>query len=376
MLAITFTITGSLIVAVIIILLAFVIREKIADYLKKWEDRQKRIAEGKDPDKEDPEPALSLPIEWYGEEINRGVFGVLVVIGILTTLILISHLAFSELGLPSYGWVLGLAAWVKLLNPLFRSLTLSVPEWAGAVTVSYISGEMRPYGTGLWFRYPWEQVDFDRFINTRKILLVFEEDYPSKNGVPVKVRGSIQYWPRLKDLGTYIGVNDAAITKGLEDILNAMVSKEVVVAETPENFREQFDRISKKIEEEFLGPATEGIEKKFAIEIDVVAFGDIKYDDDYQKALTTKQSMEKLKEAAMKVKEAAKEAATEDGEEVPFGDALDMVFVEHGKIDKSIISAGGKGAEAAWGMLAQVFGGRKPDDGKKKGKKPSTERSN
>src|SRR3989344_6138283 len=75
-----------------------------------------------------------------------------------------------------------------------RFFTVSVPEACGLVTVDLFKSllrklfaddpfyNLRVYGTGFHFRFPWEQVKDGNYINLRVIPLPFkEETYPSMN---------------------------------------------------------------------------------------------------------------------------------------------------------------------------------------------------
>src|SRR3989344_2227595 len=68
---------------------------------------------------------------------------------------------------PRFGW----AIWAIVMAFSVRPFMVSVSEYTALVTINLLTGGLKDYGTGLWFRYPWEQAKEGNYINLRLLPL-------------------------------------------------------------------------------------------------------------------------------------------------------------------------------------------------------------
>lgn len=140
------------------------------------------------------------------------------------------------------GLLIGIGTWIFLSTNGLRFFLVSVPEITALITINFFSkpteGEpyknLRPYPTGMHFKYPWEQVELGNYINLRLITADVTEDYPSQDGPMIKARWSFQYRARWWQLATYIAVDQTTITGGLRDVGSGFLSATIAKTDAVE----------------------------------------------------------------------------------------------------------------------------------------------
>lgn len=278
------------------------------------------------------------------------------------------------------GIVAGAALWLIVTGLTARWFLLSVPEVTGLVTVNLFTGSLRPYGTGLHFRFPWEQVKEGNYINLRIITQEFGKDgkgvetYPSADGPEMLVQWSFQYRATIPGLPRYIAVDETTINNGLREIGSSFLSGTIGRLEA-EKIREA-DR--NKLEEElrkhyetkthqdfFGGEVKKGsLEELYGIDLLIVSLSDIDFSKPYQQARETrritgvyKKAAEELRLITVKNGDGTETEVTDEG--MSHSDAFNNVMTVQGKATKSISVVEGAGAQAGLAALQSIFGGNK-----------------
>jgi len=260
--------------------------------------------------------------------------------------------------LTTYSIIIGVVAWFIALAYWHSLFLVSVPEVTGLVTINLLTGELRPYGTGLHFRFPWEQVKEGNFINLRIVTQERSEDYPSKDGPVLKVKWSFQYRSTVKGLPKYIAVDETTVNTGFGDVGSSFLGAKIASekAETCVNTREA---IEKALQKEFENVEEENIEKKHNLEqlygVDLlrVSLADIDFEQKYQGARSTQATAIKLKEVAGQIQE---------GKKIGDKDAFNAAMIINGDVKKTIQEVEGEGGQAIMAMamaMANAIGGTK-----------------
>jgi hypothetical protein len=130
---------------------------------------------------------------------------------------------------PLYGILVSLAIWIRLAGGTLSLFLLSVPKVAGLVTTNWLSGYIESYGTGIHFKYPWEQVEDDHYISIRLVAENYGEDFPAHDGPKVVLKWTIQYRPTIEKLFMYISVDETKIREGFEAIGNSYLSDRIAI---------------------------------------------------------------------------------------------------------------------------------------------------
>ncbi len=240
---------------------------------------------------------------------------------------------------PGIGY--GTALWLYVNGKLFEAFIVSVPEVTGLVTINLLTGGMNTYGTGLDFRYPWEQVKDGNYISLRTMKTDDkQETFPCKDGPVVIVKWSLQYRSTVDQLKEYIAVDEETINKGLNEIASGFLALNIRNLKS-EDIRKDKNKevLEKNLLEHFKTTATVPVaqaatstqkastttplEMFYGIQIILVAVADVDFEEDFQKALTTDRVMKKFKKTAEGMK-------TGDGS-ITSKDALDSVLMVAGK---------------------------------------------
>lgn len=269
-------------------------------------------------------------------------------------------------GLAVFGSLFwGLLIWAIAMAYAPRAFLVSVPEVTGLLTINLLNGELRPYGTGIHFRFPWEQVKEGNYINLRTITPEQrKESYPSADGPAMIVKWSFQYIPRLELLPRFIAVDQTTIDKGLGDVGSSFLSAEIARRNTID-CKENQAVIERGLQEAFEGPFSrsavgETVEQFYGIDIVRISLADVDYDEKFQRARTTEQVMERLRGSANKIHD-------EHGE-ISSKDALNAVMIVNGDVTKNIQEVEGEGGQALAALLmAMARGGSHEGRGDKKG---------
>lgn len=242
------------------------------------------------------------------------------------------------------GLGLGTALWLYSNGKVLKFFMVSVPEVTGLVAVNLLTGDMNAYGTGLHFRFPWEQVKESNYINLRTMKTDDkQETFPCKDGPVIIVKWSLQYRSSVEQLPAYIAVDEETINKGLNEVASSFLALKIRDMNS-EEIRERAKKaeleedLFKHFREEATVPikmsdgstGKEELEAFYGISIMLVTIADVDFEVDYQKARSTDQVMKKYKETAEAIKQG-------DGS-ITSKDALDGVLMVAGKgVTKNVI---------------------------------------
>lgn len=229
------------------------------------------------------------------------------------------------------GILFGIGLFLVAISLCVRCFLVSVPEVTGLVTINVFTGDLYSYGPGLHFRYPWEQVKEDNYINIRVVKPPQKEDsYPSKDGPAIPVKWEFQYRPIARHLDRYIAVGQSTITEGLVDIGSSFLSKEIAKIEALKAKSKQ-ENLERKLQEAFKNDKTI---LDYGIEIVKLALIDVDYEQRFQQARATEQIAERLRDAAKKIVEDSKD---EKGQpKISMKEAMNMVLVMNKDVTKDI----------------------------------------
>ena len=237
------------------------------------------------------------------------------------------------------GLGLGTALWLYGNGKLLKSFMVSVPEVTGLVTVNLLTGDMNAYGTGLGFRFPWEQVKDGNYINLRTTKTDDkQETFPCKDGPVVIVKWSSQYRSSVEQLPAYISVDEEIINKGLNEVASSFLTLKIRDMKS-EEIREQAKKaeletdLFKHFRESATVPVGQlggssinvPLEEFYGISIKLVTIADVDFEKSYQQARSTDQIMKKYKQTAKHV------IGKKGDGSITNKDALDSVLMVAGK---------------------------------------------
>lgn len=302
--------------------------------------------------------------EWHkAGQRTRMIFTVAVWSGLLYLCVVIGALV---LGFRA-GIFIGGAIWSLRMAYGIRYFMMSVPEVTGLLTINLLkNGELRPYGSGIHFRYPWEQIKEGNYINIRLITKSHKEDYPSADGPKMHVEWSYQYRPKLRLLAKYIAVDESTIEKGITDVgssfLSSVIAKEAAIkckeeqSLIEEELRKKFEMAGDRRKRE--GEEKQSLEELYGIDLIKISLSDLDYDPDFQKVRSSEQIAQRIKEIAARLKE---------NKQISDKDALNAAMIINKDITKHIQEVEGEGGQALAALLmAMATGGKVPEKGGKK----------
>ncbi len=233
------------------------------------------------------------------------------------------------------GFSLGTALWLYLNGKFLKAFMVSVPEVTGLVTINLLTGGMNTYGTGLSFRFPWEQVKDGNYINLRTMKTDDkQETFPCKDGPIVIVKWSLQYRSSVDQLREYIAVDEETINTGLNEVASSFLALKIRNMDS-ETIRENESKkvLEQNLLEHFKTTETVPVKRHdatdtplenfYGIGILLVTIATVNFEADYQKARSTDQVMKKFKKTAEDIKAG-------DGS-ITSKDALDSVLMVAGK---------------------------------------------
>lgn len=226
---------------------------------------------------------------------------------------------------------------------------VSVPEVTGLLTVNVFTGRLTPYGPGLHFKLPWEQIKEGLYINLRVITEDMEESYPSQDGPVMLVKWSFQYRPYLQFLERYIGADDNTIKKGLKDVGSSILSANIA-GFPADNCKRNQQAIETELRAEF-GTMTPTPEELYGIELVRVSLADVDYEPTVQAVRASEQVAAKLRQIATAIRA--------DHPEISQKDAMNAAMIIHGKIKKDVVEVEGQGGEALAALLIAMSRGGK-----------------
>lgn len=235
---------------------------------------------------------------------------------------------------------------------------VSVPEVTGLLTVNTFTGELKPYGTGLHFRLPWEQVKEGNFINLRVITESMEESYPSQDGPVMFVKWSFQYRPSAEaiydnegksPLERYISADDNTIKMGLKDVGSSILSANIA-GYPAENCKKNQQEIEKELRKEFeeMKPTPKEL---YGIDLIRVSLADVDFEATVQAVRASAQVAAKLTQMATAIRLGHPEISQKD--------AMNAAMIIHGKVKKDVVEVEGEGGEALAALLIAMSRGGK-----------------
>lgn len=258
----------------------------------------------------------------------------------------------QALGYPILGGALGFLA-VSLSTGVFL---VSVPEVTGLLTVNALTGVLHPYGTGLHFRFPWEQVKEGNFINLRVVTENMEESYPAQDGPVMLVKWSFQYRPSAEaiydhtgksPLERYISADDNTIKQGLKDVGSSILSANIA-GFPADHCKGGQQVIEAELRSEF-GTMRPTPEELYGIKLIRVSLADVDYEPTVQAVRASEQVAAKLRQIATAIRI--------DHPEISQKDAMNAAMIIHGKIKKDVVEVEGQGGEALAALLIAMSRG-------------------
>ncbi len=252
--------------------------------------------------------------------------------------------------------LIGMALWLPAMAYLVKPFLVSVPEVTGLLTINLLTGTLRPYGTGMHFRFPWEQVKVGNYINLRTITPnQRKESYPSADGPAMIVKWSFQYIPRLELLPRFIAVDQSTIDNGLGDVGSSFLSAEIArrnAIDCKTNQAQLEAGLQSAFEGQFnRGVIGETVEHFYGIDIVRISLADVDYDEKFQRARTSEQVAKRLRDIATAI-------ITEHPDIKP-KDAMNTALIINGDVSKNVQEVEGDPLAGLFMAGANAVGGNK-----------------
>lgn len=257
---------------------------------------------------------------------------------------------FTGLGVfITHSWLLGLSIGLFALSAVIQPFMVSVPEITGLLAINVLKNGMEalvPYGTGLYFRYPWEQVKQGNYINLRQITETITETYPSKDSL-MQVEWIFQYTPTLEGLPCYISADDNTIKTGLRGTGSSVLSAEIA-KETGDNCKVKQGEIEEALLRKFKESSPTPL-VLYGIRVDRVALADVDFDTSVQQARSSQEVSRRIQQTAKEIKTAHPNIDDKD--------ALNASMIIHQQTKKTIFEIEGLGPAIA--SIVKAFRGGK-----------------
>ncbi len=272
---------------------------------------------------------------------SKGVFALTCFIAMLFASLIVGDYLVS----PRFGFIV----WCLMMAWTVRGFMVSVPEVTGLVTVSYFGGELQTYGTGLHFRFPWEQVRVGNYINLRLVTVTKEGTYPSKDGPLMLVKWSYQYEPISQRLDRYISADDSTIKDGLGEVGGSILSVQIGAMEADNCKKNQHEietALKKKFEETTPPPG-----ELYGIKLVRVSLSDVDYEPTVQKVRATQKIAKALQGIAKDI--------TDQHKDISGKDAMNTAMVINGDVKKTVTEVEGRAGEAIAALIMAAAGAGK-----------------
>jgi hypothetical protein len=188
-----------------------------------------------------------------------------------------------------YQWVAALSVAIistgYFVKKTFRTFAISVPEYAGVLTVNYFGGRFAKYSQGLSLRFPWERIDPELCFSLEIVTVSFEEDYVTKDGGVAIVKGSYRYAPSFERLEKYGAVDEKTIGMAILNLAKSDLTVQMS-GRTTQKAREETSQIKAAIEEKYkkIAPIEDGL----GFDFEDFTFADIAFDKETQNALSAR----------------------------------------------------------------------------------------
>src|SRR3989344_168328 len=187
-------------------------------------------------------------------------------------------------------FLLSIMILLLLIRITFKIFLLSVPAFVGLVTENLLGGEYFTYSTGIHIKYPWEVAKIENYFSLELITVPFVEDFVSKDGGVVRVRGSFRYRADFDSLIQYAQIDESTIVIGFSNLVKRLITSEIA-KRSADQARKETDKIKEVIEELHVEKdgkpkLTSKDEKHFGVQFEDFTLADIGYDDKTQNILT------------------------------------------------------------------------------------------
>ena len=258
-----------------------------------------------------------------------------------------------------------------VMNPLLR-----VEKTEESSNESSKEGEatIRTILSGWNLLYPWEQAREDGLYSLERIRIPVSEEFPAKDGVPVRVKGSVTVLPDPNNCLNYylsIKIMREKVMDRVRNYLSQIIAKKEAVA--VRNTIKKIDAkatnyfskgVNNSREEKAGTEVTTELEKRHGIQFENITI-DIDYDDSYQKTLTTRARARVMQETVAEIQK-----GPEENERISTSDAWKHAQVIEGNIRETVSTQRVEAKTAAealmsFGMaMANAIGGNRSDQGK------------
>ena len=253
-------------------------------------------------------------------------------------------------------WTLVIIGGLFILAGLaLKFLLVSVPEVTGLILLNQFNGKLRPVGSGLKRKWPWETYQEKNFFSLELVTKGFSETYAAEDGPIMEVRASYQYNPDQKKLDRYITVDETTIEKGFTDVFSGILS-EIIGKKKAEDARKDIQTMEKEVIEKLdastlttavVSSFKEKLENQYGVNWRIFSIADIDFSKDYQEARSGMARMEKIGQTIAVLKTAA--PLLDDKE------AVNAILVEQGKAKKNIFEVEGLTGAISDAMV-KIFG--------------------
>lgn len=283
------------------------------------------------------------------------------------TVSLIAFIVIAKIiiGEPETGLMVGTLAWAAGFFLTLKLFFVAVPAVTAVITTNEMTGALHVYETGFFknVKFPFERYkvptrehpDGD-FISTRLVEFSLVESYQAQDGPMIQARVAGQYKPDLWNLYRYIGVNKEDIQKNLAGVVSHYLGKTIMGLSAKEalEFRDTLRQgILDAFELDGNGPDRKvrrgTLETLYGINMIFVNLEDLDYEIEYQKTVSTVQSID-----VMHAK--AKEIASKSDGSVNEKDALNLIMVRGGHAKKTIVEAEGQGVQGFASTIMAILG--------------------
>lgn len=255
---------------------------------------------------------------------------------------------------------IGIVIALNLIAESTRFVLVAVPEYTALLLINYFAqpdeehdqyANLMVLTSGLHPKFPWDQVKEENFIDLRVIEQPYDEDFISKDNIPVNYSGTIFFQPLAERLPRYLAFADTTIKVNLLEILTGYYTG-ITQSLTAQECREHQGKIREGIP--VLFGATGGqlaLEEYYGLNrLKPPTLGDVTYEESYQKAITNQTNVDVDSATAQRLR-AENPGLTAQA-------AMDFVQVRAGIVKRTIndINSEAKGGEAFSALASLLHG--------------------
>jgi regulator of protease activity HflC (stomatin/prohibitin superfamily) len=141
------------------------------------------------------------------------------------------------LGLEHFGGLLGSYGGLWLFYNVFPRLTVNVPRLQGIVTSNtFKNGRLVPYGPGLHFRLPWEDVEANDWVSLQDMTNTENVGIQSK-GAKLNISFQFRWRPDVSRLDIYFTHGITTINNALSGLFKEFLSSQLALYEATDVLR-------------------------------------------------------------------------------------------------------------------------------------------